>query len=74
MQDDWLDVFGEVTNSLSSFEKLEQKIAPKLAEIQQNSEGANPELLAILNKEMSSLKGKREELNSLKKTLANFKL
>ena len=74
MQDDWAEILGDITNSLAAFDKIEQKIAPKLAEIQQNVDSVNPELKSILDREMASLAGKRAELDTLKETLRNTKI
>jgi prefoldin subunit 5 len=74
MQDDWAEILGDITNSLAAFDKIEQKIAPKLAEIQQNADTVNPELKALLDKEMLNLSGRRAELDTLKETLRNTKI
>ena len=74
MQDDWTEILGDITNSLAAFDKIEQKIAPKLIEIQQNSDKVSPELTALLDKEMLALESKRNELAALKQTLRNNKI
>lgn len=74
MQDDWTEILGDITNSLAAFDKIEQKIAPKLIEIQQNSDKVSPELTALLDKEMLALESKRNELAALKQTLTNHKI
>lgn len=74
MQDDWIEILGDITSILPAFDKVEQKIAPMLIEIQQNSDKVNPELKALLDKEMAGLAGKRAELDTLKETLRNTKI
>lgn len=74
MQDNWLEILGEITNSLDAFEKLDQKIAPMLAEIHNNSEGVNPELMELYDNEMKKLDGMRSELDATKDKLKNIKV
>ena len=69
MQDNWMDILGDITNMMSDFEKLEKRIAPKLAEVQQNREHIAPELLVELDKAMDVVKARKSELKEVKKKI-----
>ncbi len=74
MQDDWVEILGDITNNLASFEKLEQKITPKLLEIQNNADDVDPELMKIYNEEMSKLNLLRADLQKAKDKIRSSKI
>ena len=74
MQDKWTEILGDITNNISEFEKLEHKIAPLMAEIKNNSENVDPELMKIYDKELEKLNVKRTEMEKAKEEIRNIKI
>ena len=74
MQDDWLEILGDITSAAAMLDKAEVKMTPILSSIQSNSESINPELKAMLEKEMVNLSDQRGKLDALKTKLKDIKI
>ena len=69
MLDDLMKLLGNSTDLAVKFAELEQKTAPIMAQIQNNSEGVDPELLKHYNEQMTTIENGRAELEAAKEKL-----
>lgn len=74
MLDDLIGLLGNSMDLAAKFSEFEHKSAPIMAEIKNNSEGADPELLKEYDKQVHQMEKGRAEFEGLKEKLRNMKV